>query len=201
MQEQDLTPEDRLLLIVDSKPPAEDKLSGRVPGRGSAGWAGKGILQPAGGWGLKAVSRLLMALCVVLTGVFAGYYTHVNAQAGRHFRKVQVSPAQGVFTADADEQGADFGRIAFLLKKRNIFSLASSGASEGGSVIGDREEVAEFRLVGILWSDRPQTMIENVPEQKTYLLNQGDMIGNFRVKDVLKDKVVLEKNGKVWELM
>lgn len=201
MQEQDQTPEDRLFAIVDNKLPAEGPAPARARRRGVAAWAGKFFPAPGASWGLKAVSRILMAVCAVLTGIFAGYYMHVNAQAVRHFRLVASSPAQGAVAADTDIQGADFTRVAFLLKKRNIFSLVPSATDDGGSVIGDREEVAEFKLVGILWSDRPQAMIENVQEQKTYLLNQGDMLGNFKVKDVLKEKVVLEKNGRVWELM
>lgn len=159
----------------------------------------KALMMANAPWKTRGLIPLLVVLCIVLTAVFAGYFLYASEKAGQDLRRIETAPV-GSGVKFEKTAGADFTRVQFLLKKRNIFSLVPVARTEGGDVIGDREEIAEFRLVGILWSDAPQAMIENVQEQKTYLVARNDAIGNFRVNEVKRDSVVIEKNGKVWDL-
>jgi len=66
--------------------------------------------------------------------------------------------------------------------------------------------VNELKLVGIIWSDNPEVMIENTKENRTYLLKKPETFGSgrFRVKDIGRGSVILEitagKEIKEWEL-
>lgn len=159
----------------------------------------KALMMANAPWKTRGLIPLLVVLCIVLTAVFVGYFLYASEKAGQDLRRIETAPV-GSGVRFEKTAGADFTRVQFLLKKRNIFSLVPVARTEGGDVIGDREEIAEFRLVGILWSDAPQAMIENVQEQKTYLVARNDAMGNFRVNEVKRDSVVIEKNGKVWDL-
>ncbi len=60
--------------------------------------------------------------------------------------------------------------------------------------------IKNFRMVGIIWSNAPQVMIEDVSERRTYLLNQGNMLKGVVVKEILKDRVVLSYDNQETEL-
>jgi hypothetical protein len=83
-------------------------------------------------------------------------------------------------------------------RKHNIFTLLPSkdAAMQGPGIGGP----AELKLVGVLWSDHPQAMIENTKEQKTYFVSTGDKIGVVTVKSILQNKVILTKDSEEWEL-
>jgi hypothetical protein len=44
-------------------------------------------------------------------------------------------------------------------------------------------------------------MIEDQDAKKTYFLNQGDKIREFKVESILKNKVILSYGGKKIDLM
>ena len=58
-----------------------------------------------------------------------------------------------------------------------------------------------LKVVGIIWSDAPQAIIEDSQDAKTYLLNRGSKIKGARVKDILKDRVILSYDGQQVELI
>jgi len=60
--------------------------------------------------------------------------------------------------------------------------------------------VKNLKLVGILWSENPQVMIEDTKQTKTYLLSIGETIGELQIKRILKDKVVVGKDDVEWEI-
>jgi type II secretory pathway component PulC len=91
-----------------------------------------------------------------------------------------------------------------MVKRRNAFSPASLAESEEG-LSGDQRlhKLAEdLTLVGISWNqEQPLAMIEDKQEQKTYFLRQGESIGEFQIKQILKNKVILNFEGQDLELM
>ena len=48
-----------------------------------------------------------------------------------------------------------------------------------------------FKLVGIIWSDRPQAIIEDEATNKNYLVYEGDAIDKFTVSKIAQDEVKL----------
>lgn len=61
--------------------------------------------------------------------------------------------------------------------------------------------LADLKLVGIIWSAKPQVMIEDKKENKTLLLNQGDFIGKIKLKQILRDKVIVTYEDQEMELL
>ena len=93
---------------------------------------------------------------------------------------------------------------ALLVAATNTYSLTGGesdtyslpGAS-GSSVDldGPAGEAAEFRLLGIAFSNRPgQTMavIETEPDRRQRFIREGDSFGNLSVKRILSDRVVFD---------
>jgi len=61
--------------------------------------------------------------------------------------------------------------------------------------------VNNLKLVGIIWGKSPQAMIEDKQENKTLLLNPGDDIGRLKIKQILRDRVILSYEDQEMELM
>ena len=59
---------------------------------------------------------------------------------------------------------------------------------------------AGLRLVGVDWSDAPVALLEDVKSGKTYFARKNDKIQGARVKEILKNKVVVIFRGKELEL-
>ncbi len=59
----------------------------------------------------------------------------------------------------------------------------------------------DFRLVGISWAaEKPVAMVEQVSQQRTYVVKMGDPLPPFTVKAVLEDRVVLTVESQELEL-
>lgn len=58
-----------------------------------------------------------------------------------------------------------------------------------------------LKLVGIAWSAVPEAMIREVKEGRTFFLKEGEKIKGVSVKQILKDRVIMEYNGQTKEFM
>jgi len=58
-----------------------------------------------------------------------------------------------------------------------------------------------FKLVGIAWGSIPEAMIREVKEGRTFFLKEGEKIRGVVVKEILKDRVIVEHEGQTKELM
>ncbi len=58
----------------------------------------------------------------------------------------------------------------------------------------------EFRLVGISWGPEPVAMIEQISQQRTYVVKSGDALPPFTVKAIMPDRVVLSVDSQELEL-
>ena len=86
-------------------------------------------------------------------------------------------------------------------KRRNVFTFLPEPSQAQASLAPDiTEMLSNFKLVGIIWSNSPQAMIENPKEQRTFLLSQGEQIGQVKIKKIFQDKVVIEVEGQEQEL-
>lgn len=52
-------------------------------------------------------------------------------------------------------------------------------------------ETKEFTLVGILWSDRAQAIIEDPVTNKTYMVYEGDTIDEYKIDEITQTEVKL----------
>lgn len=95
------------------------------------------------------------------------------------------------------------------ITQRDIFSLADAGPRQETTAAPSQPQTPEaprtamletLKLVGIIWSDAPQAIIEDIQAGRTYLVNRGGKAGQARVKDILKDRVVLSYDNQDIEL-
>jgi len=90
-----------------------------------------------------------------------------------------------------------------LVEKRDIFHFVSIKKEDAVPTAKEAmvSLVSNFKLVGIIWGKSPQAMIEDKQENKTLLLNQGDSVGKIKIKEILRDRVILGYEGQEMELM
>lgn len=62
------------------------------------------------------------------------------------------------------------------------------------------EVTQHLKLVGISWSSDPDAMIEDTRALRTFFVKKGQMLGEVRVNDILRDRVVLSYEGDEVEL-
>jgi hypothetical protein len=97
------------------------------------------------------------------------------------------------------------------ITQRNVFALVPSPAPVEPQVAAQaalaaqtsqilQDAVKSLRVVGILWSETPQAILEEVADGRTHLVNRGNTIKQVRVKDILKDRVILSYDNKDVEI-
>jgi type II secretory pathway component PulC len=87
--------------------------------------------------------------------------------------------------------------------QRDIFNIEqkrTASASTRKSTGEIQEAVKNLKLVGISWSENPDAMIEDSRAMRTFFVKRGQMLGEFKVKAIYKDKVILEYNNEEIEL-
>ena len=212
MPQDKLTPEEKLLKIIEN--PQSGK--GRV---GSRGIAKVGSLKVAlEAWlkkirvnkisfkdiNLKIINKIALALCVILTVFFVFDFISFGSISLKKISKITAEAAvPEVKAKKISFQKINFTETINLSKKHNIFSFLPpvENSEQANNVPPEAQQViTNLKLVGIIWSDTPQAMVENTKEQKTYLISAGDKIDMLNVKKVLRDKIILGKDEKEWEL-
>ncbi len=86
------------------------------------------------------------------------------------------------------------------IRDRKIFGeQVSSEAARPMSAINS-DLIKDINLIGVILGDSPQAIIEDKKTQKSYYVNKGQFIGEFRVDDIQEGKVILTYEGEKFEL-
>jgi hypothetical protein len=94
------------------------------------------------------------------------------------------------------------------ITQRNIFALPEPAPVAGTAaepvvkapVVDLNSLTAGLKVVGIIWSETPQVILEDTVNGKTLLLNRGSKVKEARVKEILKDRVILSYDNQDVEL-
>jgi hypothetical protein len=90
------------------------------------------------------------------------------------------------------------------VKKRDIFKMGMAAKQENTIDAGPSSKAVEatqnLKLVGISWSDDPDAMVEDIKAMKTFFVKKGQLIGEVKVENVTKDKIVLRFGQELIEL-
>jgi type II secretory pathway component PulC len=86
------------------------------------------------------------------------------------------------------------------IKSQNIFSSEIPTKEDPNPAAAATGLAKDITLVGIISGDNPQAVIEDKKNQKTYYLKNGQSFGEFRVASIQEGKIILENNGKMYEL-
>lgn len=215
MAQEQSTPEEKLLQIIDNPSLAKPRLSMRLRQKAATlvavpSWLGKWKMGGTGGRPIltaRTTNALLAGVCVLLT--MAWVVDIVSLRSEFHTRLQTVERAQLAAPVQAQGRSSPRPQLQDLLeetKRRNLFTFLPPPAEAASpSVVEElNSRVQELKLVGIIWSDNPQAIIEDTKDAKTYLLSTGELLGpmGLTVKKILKEKIILgEEDGpKEWEL-
>jgi hypothetical protein len=145
------------------------------------------------------LNKGLIGLAVLLTLIFL--YTIFSGPVVPKSNTSLVTPADTSavikLISVKEEPGLPHKNISSQDIKRDFF-ISSGGKSsvsgqEEGS--GSPEELKDLKLVGIIWSQNPEVMIENSKDSRTYTLKKGEVLNeSFKVKDILRNSAILEVN-------
>jgi len=149
---------------------------------------------------LHIANRIVVGACVFFTLFLIFSFISDNLRYRGSFKKLS-SEATLESVIDQEQAAIDVTKaeLAIETKRRNIFSFLPPKA-EAAVTTEVPTMITNFKLVGILWSDKPQAMIEDTQEQKTYFLSKGEKIKEVVVKRILKNKVILGKGQEEWEV-
>ncbi|MFH0799988.1 MAG: hypothetical protein V2A66_07410 [Pseudomonadota bacterium] len=90
------------------------------------------------------------------------------------------------------------------LARRSLFQPTAGEAAprKPSPADADMAGVMEnFKLVGIAWGAAPEAMIREVKEGRTFFLKEGQKLKGVLVKQILKDRVIMEYNGQTKEFI
>jgi hypothetical protein len=164
--------------------------------------SGIGFLQGDIVHNLKLVNRVLVGLAGIAAIALVAdiitpkhktekFYASASTLGNWQFQKEQITPLK------------PFTFYEEAARKRDLFNPAPKG---GGELTGVKDlrlqaMVKDLNLVGIYWGERPEVMIEDTSAKKCYFLKQGDEIKGMKIQQILKDRVILEYQGKEMEFM
>lgn len=211
------TPEKQLLHMIEH--PAGVRGAARSPKSRMSGLWPLGFLRrhpagdlshrPATGFTVRTANALLLA-CIVFFIVYLGLSSFVSFNEIERKLRIQNQgqDAYAGTTQTADPfQKKDLQFYLAKVEARDIFQmgLRKKNGQAGDNLPGPSsklvEATKELRLVGISWSDNPDVMIEDTGRSVTYFLKQSEVMENgVRVRDVFKDRIVLELEGETIEL-
>jgi hypothetical protein len=146
---------------------------------------------------LFSVNKGLIGLAAFLTIVFL--YTIVSGPVIPKSNAAFFTPADTSavikLISVGQEPGSMRKNISSLDIKRDFFLNAGSPSSvyrqEDGPNLS--EELKNLKLVGIIWSQNPEVMIENTKDSRTYTLKKGESLNEgLKVKDISRNSATLE---------
>ena len=84
--------------------------------------------------------------------------------------------------------------------KKELFGSSVSQAESQQGQASFVQASGDFNLIGIVWGDNPQAIIEDNKNQKTYFLNKGSFIGDYQVQEIEQGRVRLDLKGQKLDL-
>ncbi|OIO36225.1 MAG: hypothetical protein AUJ74_03140 [Candidatus Omnitrophica bacterium CG1_02_44_16] len=208
MPDPSLTPEEKLLRIIESPPQAVQSM--RRERRGPDFKFDLKLLKAKYGEKLKAFLNLKAASVVLvffsgLATMYLGLDFWLGAPRLTNVQRLEMR-AKKMEVGDMTLGQLDpLSIYLHEITQRNIFSLPETVEQAAAKKAEPKVEIKSLidglKVVGIIWSDAPQAIVEDSKNGKTDLLNRGSKIRNARVKDILKDRVILSYDGQEVELM
>jgi type II secretory pathway component PulC len=62
------------------------------------------------------------------------------------------------------------------------------------------QESTSFILLGVSMGDKKLAILQDTKAKKDYYCTEGDIVGNYTIKAIFRDKVVLEYEGNTLEI-
>lgn len=89
------------------------------------------------------------------------------------------------------------------LEKKGVFTASGAsvlGQNRANSALNSANATANLKLLGVIAGQKPQAIIEDSVEQKSYEVGVGDYFKDFLVEDIGSGKVSLSYKGSRFDL-
>ena len=146
----------------------------------------------------KKVNKVLTIILILLMAVVVFTCVHKKEISVKRLSATSLGDLQATNVTPAQTyQPVNF--YIKQVKKRDLFHpvKADSGVSADNAPIVNKD----FSLSGIYMGQYPQAIITDKAEQKAYFLKEGDDIKGYKVKSILKNKVILQQGDEEIELI
>lgn len=144
---------------------------------------------------INFVLTFVCAVCALLAFAFISLQVVSYQKRKRIYQNKRRSPMiVKLAKEDRSIPQMSFEQISSEILNSNIFRLAS-GKKQSVTTEAVNTRLSDFKLVGIMWSDIPQAMLENTSLSETRLVREGDMFGKAVVKHVSRSSVTIYING------
>jgi len=150
---------------------------------------------------LKVLNKIFLTICIVSIGYSIRNFISKRPDIDKVYEKAKSTKYKELEEKPAIKP-RPFSHYLKMVQRRNIFTpvvLKDSGIPGGQKEIPKMAK--DLKLVGISWDKKPIVMIEDKKAQKTYFLKKGDTIKEFKIDEILKDRVILSYEGQKVELM
>ncbi len=207
MAKDNITPEERLLKIIEN-PNVKIRplpIGAKIKSFGAAplkSWFGGFHIDKNDfkKFNLKLANKVIVIICVLITFIWLYNFINMGIKLEKRFKQITIDMVQaGQEEAKLPKIDVSIDEAVTEIKRRNMFTFLPS-KEEAQAAVNIGLTLGNLKLVGILWSDNPQAMIENSKEQKTYFVSKGDRIGDIEIRNILRDKVIVGKAAEEWEL-
>lgn len=155
---------------------------------------------------LNSLNKLILVVCVVFAFFLVFNFNRQKSIFRKRLIDFEVNSQKiDNHKEDTDQLDIPIEDSLQKAKIRNIFSFIPPKQKVQVAIDDTPRDILQkidsLKVVGIIWSQtNPQVMIEDSKNNSTSLLNVGDKIKGIRIKSIFMDKVVLEAEGKEWEL-
>lgn len=203
-----LTPEERLFKIIE-----EEGVSPGAEGAGNPGhWFKKLFFSGEKGWkprfDLAMINRVLVVGAVLTLAGDVLNVLLVNPDLSRiHERVANANTPSAVQEKTTERRPID--DYLYTILRRNLFEGGGKPPPGGDSTMtnavipsGNIMAVLDnLELVGIAWGQVPEAMIRKKNDNRTFFIGKGEKFEQILVKDILKDRVIVEYGQQTRELM
>jgi len=222
-ENESITPEKQLLKLIES-PSTAGFQAQRVKREGKK-WFSLGALKgrlgflksaSAARWnslgqlvrtppGLRQVN-LALKFCILFLILYLGYSIVAMAIQLNKASHLILQPDKNI--PFETEEPVTLKNLSYYTDKvgaRDIFKLGPTAKapeeSRSSAPPPEEDTGKNLSLVGIAWSNDPEAMIENTQLKRTHFLKRGQFFDqNVKVVAIFKDRVVLSREGKEFEL-
>jgi len=140
--------------------------------------------------GLQTVNKILIGVSLVLSVIFLFQWAKEKVLIQKRFNALETVDSNSKDDRlDLQQIGVpDAADYIAVSEKNNPFHLLPVKEQKTTTEI---TLATEFKLVGILWSDQAQAIIEDSSSEQTYLVSEGDTIDKYTILKITKTEVTL----------
>jgi|GEM_PF-895953 len=219
---EEFSPEEKLLRLIrgekrhKDKPPAEKVESlpspAEAPSAGIQYDVGAAAASTDERGDFKFVNLALIIILIITVGFFVFEFVSpkfkgaVEESVQEPLPVGQKTPPQTpeLPTADQEIQTPPFSTYAEVIGRRDLFKPQQPEVppekTPEKTLEAAYNKLNDLLLIGIIAGEKPQAVVEDRKNQKTYFLYKGQTVNQMRVEDILGDRVIFVFEGERFEL-